>query len=168
MQSKITLSGILLSLTVVTLVTGCASTASQNTSKATSNHIQKNDLYAFPASVYEGYWAMVGEIDGEMPVISFRGNKSYNYSFKCHSDGSYTQTDLEVSELIPSKTGMQLKFPDGSIMTELKIQRLEPNRILLLDQMFIEPTLKKAVPNGIEFLYFHAPTLKPICVEAYE
>ena len=147
------------------LLSACASTGQGQAAHTTAaQHDQKSDLYAFPDSIYEGYWAMVDDINGEMPVIAFRGDTSYNYRFKCNADGSFTQVDKEVATLIPSKTGMQIKYPDGSIMSELRVEQLSPKKALALTQMFIEPNLKAAIPDGMYFIYVYKPTLTPICM----
>ena len=145
------------------LLSACASTGQGQATHPTAAQHQKSDLYAFPDSMYEGYWAMTSDINGEMPVIGFRDNVSYNYRFKCNADGSFTQVDREVATLVPSNTGMQLKYQDGSIMSELRVDQLTPKQALALTQMFIEPNLKAAVPDGIQFMYVYRPTPTPIC-----
>ncbi len=141
------------------LLSGCASTGQSPTMTTPQN----NQNYAFPSEITDGYWAATTPIDGEAVVVKFSKEVTTNYHFDCNTNGSYRQVDENKYTLIPSKTGMGLKFEDESVFSELSVVRLAPKQVLILNQSFTNPEIQRAMPDGLEFAYIYMSTLKPIC-----
>lgn len=143
------------------LLAGCASTGQSQSSSTPSS--QTKQSYKFPKEIYEGYWAMPAAIEGESVVVNFREGASNNYRFKCNANGNFQQISVEKNKLEPSATGMVLRLDNEPLMSELRLVRLAPKQVLILNQNFLVPELKQAMPDGLEMAYIYTPTLKPLC-----
>lgn len=145
-----------LTLTMSLLLTACTTTSNIN--------LKANQLYSFPTGIEDGYWAMVGNIDGEYAVVDFNGNTSHNYRFKCdEATHTYRQIDKETYTLKPTVNSMQLVYEDKPAFATLKVVRLAPKQVLILQQSFPNTELQEALPDGIEFAYIYTTELKPLC-----
>lgn len=149
----------LLTLTTALLLTACATT-SQNAQTTQ----QASNVYSFPKGIEDGYWAMVGDIDGEYAVVDFDGNTSHNYRFKCNeATHTYRQTEKETYTLKPTTDGMQLIYQNELAFATLKAIRLEPKKVLILVQSFPDKALQELLPDSLEFTYIYTPKLQPLC-----
>lgn len=141
-------------------LSGCASTGM---SPSTPND-QINNNYQLPQQIYEGYWVMTAGMGGQAAVINFRRDgTSYNYRFKCYTDGTYKQVGVEKYQLKPNKTAVGLQYENEPVFSQIKVVTLAPRQKLVLNQSFSAPELKQAYPNGQEFTYIYKPTLEPTC-----
>lgn len=147
---------ILALITATSLLTACATT---------SQNVSSDGLYSFPEGIQDGYWAMVGDVDGEYAVINFKGNLTHNYRFKCNAETkTYRQTEKETYTLKPTTNGMQLVYKNEPAFSTLKAITLEPKKFLIMQQTFPDKELQELLPDGLEFVYFYTPTLKPLCI----
>ncbi|WP_201586583.1 hypothetical protein [Psychrobacter jeotgali] len=146
-------------LTGALLLSGCASTGM---SPSTPNN-QVNNNYQLPQEIYEGYWAMTSKINGQAGVVSFRDGMTYNYRFKCNADGSYQQVAVEKYKLKPNPTAVGLQYENEPVFSEIKVVRLAPKQVLMLNQSYSDPELQRVLPDGQEYAYIYKPTLEPLC-----
>ncbi len=142
-------------------LSGCASTGM---SPSYPND-QVNNTYQLPQQIYDGYWAMTAGMGGQAAVVNFRRDgTSYNYRFKCYTDGSYQQAAVEKYNLKPNLTAVGLQYENEPVFSQVKVIKLTPKQTLVLNQSFSDPELQQAYPNGQEFTYTYKPTLEPVCL----
>lgn len=151
-----------LALTATLLITGCATT--KHTANGTAQNTSANGVYSFPAELDNGYWAMTDKIMGtDTIVVDFNGNSADNYLFKCGPNGTYRQINVETVSLIPSATGMQVKYANEPIFSELQLVDYTPKQFLTLEQKFVHPDIINAPREEKEFSYRYTSVLTPIC-----
>lgn len=122
----------------------------------------------FPQNLYGGYWAMAKPVDEEYLVVNFYQKDgieySDNYRFSC-KHGKYQLLDKETSKLILDGEGALLESDAGLRYANLTPMFFKPNEGVILKQTMTDevPNLKERFPQGVLWVYFYSPTLKPEC-----
>ena len=138
-------------------LSGCASTGMSPSTDPIDNN------YQLPQEIYDGYWAMTAGMDGQAAVINFRDGMTYNYRFKCYTDGNFEQVGVEQYKLRPNRTAVGLQHENNPEFSQIKVVKLTPKQNLTLNQSFSAPELQEAYPNGQMYNYVYKPTLEPLC-----